>query len=90
MTWYVSAMKTMLVSEFKAKCIGALKGVHRSGEPLLVTLRGAPLAEVRRPAAARAGVRLGAQRGAIIEDTGVAVPPFAEDWAERDGRGDGS
>ncbi|MCC6355462.1 MAG: type II toxin-antitoxin system Phd/YefM family antitoxin [Verrucomicrobiae bacterium] len=82
-------MKTMLVSEFKAKCIGALKGVRRSGEPLLVTLRGAPLAEVRRPAAARAGVRLGTQSGAIIEDTGVAVLPFADDWAEGDGRGNG-
>jgi len=39
-------MKTMLVSEFKAKCIAVLKEVQRSGEPVVVTLRGRPMARV--------------------------------------------
>lgn len=36
----------MLVSEFKAKCIGVLKEVQRSGESVVVTLRGKPMARV--------------------------------------------
>jgi hypothetical protein len=76
----------MLISEFKAKCIGALKKVRHSGEPLLVTLRGEPLAEVRAARTTPGGVRLGVQKGVMIEDAAVAVPPFADDWAEGDGR----
>ena len=39
-------MQTMLVSDFKAKAIATLKRVKQTGEPVLVTLRGKPLAEV--------------------------------------------
>lgn len=39
-------MKTMLVSDFKAKCIAILKQVQQSGEPVVVTLRGRPMARV--------------------------------------------
>ena len=39
-------MKTMLVSDFKAKCIGVIKEVQRSGEPVVVTLRGRPMVRV--------------------------------------------
>ena len=39
-------MKTMLVSDFKAKCIAVLKEVKRSGEPVVVTLRGRPMVRV--------------------------------------------
>ena len=41
-------MRTMLVSEFKAKCIAILKDVQRTRQPVLVTLRGKPLAAYRR------------------------------------------
>lgn len=40
-------MKTMLVSEFKAKCIAALKEVYRSREPMVVTLRGKPIVTIQ-------------------------------------------
>ena len=39
-------MKTVGISEFKAKCIGLIKEINRSGEPLTVTLRGKPLATI--------------------------------------------
>ncbi|MBA3353018.1 MAG: type II toxin-antitoxin system Phd/YefM family antitoxin, partial [Blastocatellia bacterium] len=39
-------MKTVLISDFKAKCIAMLKQVQKSGEPLTVTLRGRPIARV--------------------------------------------
>ena len=36
----------MLISDFKAKATATLKRVKQTGEPVLVTLRGEPLAEV--------------------------------------------
>jgi hypothetical protein len=37
----------MLVLEFKAKCIAALKEVQRTREPMLITLRGKSLVTVQ-------------------------------------------
>lgn len=42
-------MKTVQVSRFKAQCLGLLKDVRATGEPLVVTLRGETLAIVRPP-----------------------------------------
>ena len=56
-------MKTVLISEFKAKCIQKLKDVQKSGKPLLVTLRGKPIARVEPVAPAKKEVRLGALKG---------------------------
>ena len=39
-------MKSIAVSEFKAHCLSLLEGVARTGEPLLVTKRGRPLARI--------------------------------------------
>lgn len=39
-------MKTLAVSEFKARCLGLLKEVEKTGAPLAVTLRGQPLATI--------------------------------------------
>ena len=39
-------IQTMLISDFKAKATATLKRVKQTGEPVLVTLRGEPLAEV--------------------------------------------
>ena len=39
-------MKSVAVSEFKAHCLSLLEDVARTGEPLLVTKRGKPLARV--------------------------------------------
>lgn len=39
-------MTTMLVSDFKARCLAVLDRVHREGDTVLVTRRGHPLARV--------------------------------------------
>ena len=39
-------MKSLAVSEFKAKCIAELKAIHKNGEELEITLRGKPIARV--------------------------------------------
>jgi hypothetical protein len=41
-----NGMKQMAAGEFKAKCLGAMAEVARTGKPLLVTKRGEPLVEV--------------------------------------------
>ena|SRR5687767_10789794 len=39
-------VKTVPISQFKAKCLAMLAEVQRSGEPLIVTRRGKPIARV--------------------------------------------
>ena len=39
-------MKTLGISEFKAKCIDELKQVQNTGEPLVVTLRKQPIVSI--------------------------------------------
>jgi len=56
-------MKTVLVSEFKAKCIGLLKNVQKTREPIVVTLRGEPIARVEPVVKPTKRVRLGALKG---------------------------
>ena len=77
-------MKSMLVSDFKAKAIATLKEVQSTGEPVMVTLRGQPLAEVIpvRPVSARV-VDFGAGRGLIRRLPGEKIlvgGDFNSDW----------
>ena len=39
-------MRTMGAGEFKAKCLAVMSEVNATGEPLLVTKRGKPLARI--------------------------------------------
>lgn len=39
-------MRTMAIGEFKAKCLAVMAEVSTTGEPVLVTKRGKPLARV--------------------------------------------
>jgi prevent-host-death family protein len=78
-------MQTMLVSDFKAKAIATLKRVKQTGEPVLVTLRGKPLAEVVpvRLKAGGKGVGFGAGRGLIKRrpsDDDLVRGNFASEW----------
>lgn len=78
-------MRTMFISDFKAKAIATLKRVKLTGEPVLVTLRGKPLAEVVpvRPKAGGKGVGFGAGRGLIKRrpsDDDLVRGNFASEW----------
>lgn len=70
------------ISEFKAKCIEMLKTTARTGEELVVTLRGEPLARV-------VGVRknpqriLGGQKGTVdasVADRVLMDSDLETDW----------
>ena len=72
-----SAPETILISEFKAKCLEILLRVQKTGRPVVVTRRGQHIAEIRPPAPVESGSEwLGsfADRGQIIGDL---VEPIA-------------
>jgi len=78
-------MQTMLVSDFKAKAIATLKRVKQTGEPVLVTLRGMPLAEVVpvQPKGGGKGTGFGDGRGLIKRrpsDEDLIRGDFAAEW----------
>ncbi len=75
-------MKSIKASEFKAKCLKLMDQVAETGETLVITKNGHPVAELR-PAKRRLESLFGAHRG-LIEITGDIVAPLDEDWeAER-------
>ncbi len=76
-------MEAIPISRFKATCLAVLERVRRTGEPVLVTRRGVPVAEVVPASHHAPGVRrLGgaAARGTIVGDV-VGPVADAADWA---------
>ncbi len=72
-------MKTVLISEFKAKCIRMLKEVQKNGKPLVVTLRGEPIARVE-PVAKGKKRQLGALKGRMIIKGDIIKSDFDKDF----------
>ena len=72
-------MKTIPVSEFKAKCIGLLKQVQKK-KPLVVTLRGKPLARVEPIVQPKKRVRLGALKGWMEIKGDIIHSTMEKDW----------
>ncbi len=74
-------MTTMLVSDFKARCLAVLERVHREGDTVLVTRRGHPLARVvpavELPAKTR---KLGTLAGEASARGDLVHADAAEDW----------
>jgi prevent-host-death family protein len=73
-------MKTMLISDFKARCIRVLKEVERSGEPVVVTLRGRPVARVVAIVEGAPEKRLETLKGAMRIRGNIARQETTSDW----------
>ncbi|HUP19672.1 MAG TPA: type II toxin-antitoxin system prevent-host-death family antitoxin [Gemmatimonadota bacterium] len=75
-------MKTMVVSEFKTKCIAVLREAQRTGEAVLITRRGRPMARVEPLGEGAAERRLGVHRGRMLVQDGVDLVHAGseEDW----------
>lgn len=74
-------MKTIAISEFKAKCLAVMEEVRNSGEPVLVTKRGKPIVQVSAPPPDDFASWMGSWSGRvrILGDiVAPACPP--EDW----------
>ena len=75
-------IETVPISKFKATCLSLLERVRRTGQPILVTRRGEPVAKVIPPApATRPGPWLGsfATTGKIVGDI-VSPASDERDW----------
>ena len=73
-------MKSMLISEFKAKCIATLKNVQRTGTPVVVTRRGKPVAQVVPMPRAPERRTLGTLRGRLRIRGDLVHSGFSADW----------
>jgi prevent-host-death family protein len=73
-------MESVSISEFKATCLARLERVRRTGQRLLVTRRGEPVAEIVPPSAAGRSRRwLGSAKGTGRMTGDVVAPAVAAD-----------
>ena len=77
-------MKTMGISEFKAKCIEEVKTVHATGESLVLTRRKRPIATVHPYRETPRRRELGSLRGRMTIHGDVVHCDFSDHW-EREG-----
>ena len=71
-------MHTIKASEFKAKCLALMDEVARTGEPVLVTKNGKPVAELR-PHRPRSKSVLGVWKDRLIVK-GDIISPIDVEW----------
>ena len=72
--------KSLSVSEFKSKSLGLLEEVSRTGESIIVTKRGKPIAKVIPFAEAGDKLVLGKLRGTVTEELDIITPFGARLW----------
>jgi len=74
-------IETIVISEFKAKCLAILRRVQETGRPIVVTRRGERVAEIHPPAPVESDAQwLGsfAERGRVLGD--LVSPVATGDW----------
>jgi prevent-host-death family protein len=74
-------MERVLISEFKARCIELIKRVQTTRQPLIVTLRGRPVAKVvpfEEPG--ETAVKLGSRTGLAVFKGDIVQFDFSADW----------
>ena len=71
-------MKTIKASEFKAKCLKIMDEVAESGQSVVITKHGVPVAELV-PAKQRPKTLFGALKGSVIA-TGDIISPIDVEW----------
>lgn len=72
-------MQTLKAAEFKAKCLALMDQVQRTGEPVLITKNGRPVAELHPAHGQRVASPFGLHRGAIAI-RGDIVAPIDSHW----------
>lgn len=74
-------MKTVTASELKNRVAKILRDVSRTGEPVIVTRRGRPIAQLQRVQDKQPRKRLGAMQGTAII-VGDIVSPVFDEWSD--------
>lgn len=73
-------MYTIEASEFKARCLSLMDEVASTGEPILITKDGRPVAELRPHAGARRALPFGIHKGAVHITGDIISPPDDAEW----------
>jgi prevent-host-death family protein len=75
-------MQMLSISKFKATCLAVLERVRKTGEPLLITKHGVPIAQVSPPPPPppTAESAFGAMAGTAEEIDDILLPLSDEDW----------
>ena len=74
-------MITVSISRFKATCLALLDRVGKTGEPILVTKRGVPIAQVVSPPLPELSESAFGSMAGTAEERGDILEPLpAEDW----------
>ena len=73
-------MSTIRASEFKAKCLALMDQVARTGETIVVTKNGKPVAELRPHRPPRAVSLIGLHKGGIRIRGDIVSPPETVLW----------
>jgi prevent-host-death family protein len=75
------APEIVVISEFKAKCLGILRRVHETGRPVVVTRRGERVAEIHPPSPEEPQAEwLGSFAGRARIAGDLVEPIATEDW----------
>ena len=74
-------METIAISKFKATCLKLLERVKNTGEPLLITKKGSPIALVTPPPRLpKKRSAFGSMKGSIRIKGDIVSPLPEEDW----------
>lgn len=73
-------MTTIQASKFKAKCLALMDEVARTGETIVVTKNGKPVAELRAHRPPRATSLIGLHKGRISIHGDIVSPQDAPPW----------
>ena len=73
-------MHTIQASEFKAKCLALMDEVARTGQAIVVTKNGRPVAELHPHRPPRARSLIGLQKGRIAIKGDIVSPVGARLW----------
>ena len=71
-------MRTIKASEFKAKCLQLMDEVAKTGESLVITKNGKPVAQLG-PVASRLKTLRGLHKG-LVEIKGDIISPLDVEW----------
>ncbi len=80
MTMVMTMVKVRRIpaGEFKAKCLALMDEVERTGQPLVITKRGKPVARLVPESSGRTSL-FGIMKGTVII-TGDIISPLDEPW----------